>query len=237
MITKWMDRTFYPRFGNNWDDQIFREILLGHIHSGSSCLDYGAGRGNVKQMNFRDIAKFVAGVDPEPGVFENPNLHDAKLLDLTKNSIPYPDNHFDVVFADNVMEHVQNPSLVFKEIDRVLKPGGLLLAKTPNKWHYMPIIARWTPTWFHRFYNRIRGREAIDTFPTAYQCNSRSKVERLSAESGFSVEETRLIEGRPEYLRLTFPTYLIGFAYERIVNSTDLLSGFRCVLVFVLRKK
>lgn len=235
-LTKWMDKTLYSGFGNNWDDEIFRTAVKELIDSDSSCLDYGAGRGNVKQMNFLGMAKFVAGVDPERGVLENPNLNDAKLLDMANNVIPYPDNSFDVVFSDNVMEHVQVPAVVFKEILRVLKPGGYFLAKTPNKWHYMPVIARWTPTWFHRFYNRIRGREAIDTFPTAYKCNSKKVVEDLSRESGFGVKEIRFIEGRPEYLRLTFPTYLIGCIYERIVNSTAFLTRFRCVMIFILRK-
>ena len=43
-------------------------------------------------------------------------------------------------------------------------------------------------------------------------------------------------EGRPEYLRLSAPTYLFGYLYERAVNSTELLAALRCVIVFKLEK-
>ena len=44
------------------------------------------------------------------------------------------------------------------------------------------------------------------------------------------------IEGHPEYLRMTWPTYLLGTAYERLVNSWDGLALFRILLVGELRK-
>jgi hypothetical protein len=54
----------------------------------------------------------------------------------------------------------------------VLKPTGILLFKTPNALHYMPLIARMTPHGFHRFVNKLRGRATIDTFPTRYRVNT-----------------------------------------------------------------
>lgn len=236
-LTEWMDITLYPDFKDNWDDDLFRKILEEKINSGTFCLDYGAGRGNVKQMDFMSVAKFVAGVDPDKGVIENPYLNEAKLLDLENLIIPYSDNTFDIVFSDNVMEHVRNPGIAFKEIVRVLKPGGVFLSKTPNKWHYMPIIARVTPTGFHKLYNKLRGRDEKDTFPTVYKCNTLQSVVKLAHETGFECEGIQFIEGRPEYLRLATLTYLFGFLYERIVNLTGVLATFRCVIIFELKKK
>jgi SAM-dependent methyltransferase len=231
-----MDRVLYPDFDGNWDDDLFRELILDKIQFEYRCLDYGAGRGNVEQMNFKGIAKFIAGIDPEEDVLSNPYLDEAKQIDLTNNIIPYADNSFDLVFSDNVMEHIQSPSIVLKEIKRVLKPGGVFLSKTPNKWHYMPVIARLTPTWFHRLYNKLRGRKTFDTFPTAYKLNSSRTVRKHAKEAGFSVTQIQLIEGRPEYLRLTALTYFFGFLYERIVNKIALFRTFRCVMISELEK-
>lgn len=237
VFTKWMDATFYPEHTDNWDDILFRKILSERINAESSCLDYGAGRGNVEQMGFRGIAKFIAGVDPDPAVLENPHLDEAKVLDLEKNVIPYEDNTFDLVYSDNVMEHVQNPEPIFREVYRILKPGGLFLSKTPNKWHYMPIVARSTPTAFHKFYNKMRGRKEVDTFPTTYMCNTKGAVVEHALKCGFQVKDIRFVEGRPEYLRLTAFTYSLGFLYERLVNSIPFLAAFRCVIIFELHKK
>jgi hypothetical protein len=44
------------------------------------------------------------------------------------------------------------------------------------------------------------------------------------------------IEGRPEYLRLTFLTYIFGLFYERIVNASDRLARWRILLIAELRK-
>ena len=45
-----------------------------------------------------------------------------------------------------------------------------------------------------------------------------------------------LIEGRPEYLRFSAPTYLLGWLYERVVNQVPGLAWWR-VLVVVGRRK
>lgn len=231
---QWIDKNWYSAFANNWDDSLFRERILAQIKPDYVILDLGAGAGIVAQMNFKGLAKRVCGVDLDPRVVDNPMLDDGKVSDA--GGIPYGDSLFDVVFSDNVFEHLDNPLAVYKEVARVLKPGGVLLFKTPNKRHYMPTIARMTPHWFHQFINRLRGRAEVDTFPTRYLTNTKGDVARLAAEAGLSVESVELIEGRPEYLRMTWPTYLVGAIYERIVNSTTLLAPFRILLVGTLRK-
>lgn len=165
---------------------------------------------------------------------ENPYLDEARVADA--GGIPYEDGLFDLVFADNVMEHLDQPAQVFAEIARVLKPGGVLLFKTPNRSHYVPLIARLTSHGFHQFYNRLRGRDDEDTFPTCYLANSKAQVAALAAATGFEVSAIERIESRPEYLRLTAPTYLVGAAYERLVNLIPALARFRVVLVAELHK-
>ena len=233
-VTDWIDQSWYSEFAKNWDDLLFRERILTNIKPDSVALDLGAGAGIVAQMNFKGLAKKVCGVDLDPRVVENSMLDEGRVSDA--GEIPYGDALFDVVFSDNVFEHLDEPLAVYKEVARVLKPGGVLLFKTPNKWHYMPTVARMTPHGFHQFVNRLRGRAEIDTFPTRYRTNTKGDIQRLAAAAGFTVERVERIEGRPEYLRMTWPTYLVGFLYERIVNSTNFLAPFRILLVGTLRK-
>lgn len=235
-LSAWMDRFFYPEFRDNWDDERFRLEIVGLLTPDSHCLDYGAGRGNVVQMNFKGLAAFVAGVDPDQAVFTNPHLDEARLLSPQAGAIPYEDESFDVVYCANVLEHVERPETTFEEVVRVLKPGGIFIAKTPNKNHYMPMIARITPIGFHKFYNGLRGRERTDTFKTLYRCNSPSQVRKYQRGAGFELQDISLWEGRPEYLRIFWLFYLFGLLYERLVNASERLAPFRSVMVLRLQK-
>jgi hypothetical protein len=51
-----------------------------------------------------------------------------------------------------------------------------------------------------------------------------------------AVERVDRVEGRPEYLRVTAPTYLAGWLYERLVNTVPVLAPFRIRLIAVLCK-
>jgi ubiquinone/menaquinone biosynthesis C-methylase UbiE len=233
-LVEWMDRTFYPEYGKNWDDVMFREAILANLSPSSTVLDVGAGAGIVEAMNFRDKVARICGVDLDERVANNPMLHEGRVANAAH--IPYPDASFDLIFADNVMEHLERPTEVFTELARVLKPGGKLLFKTPNRTHYMPMIARMTPHWFHQYYNRKRGRDAEDTFPTCYRANARRDIELLAGGAGLVVSRVKLIEGRPEYLRMSALTYVAGLLYERFVNATEAMAGIRILIIAELRK-
>jgi hypothetical protein len=124
--------------------------------------------------------------------------------------------------------------MIFREVARV--DGGVFLFKTPNKTHSIPTIARLTRHRFHPFVNRIRGQAEADTFPTCCQANTYFDVQCLAAASSLRVERLDRIAGRPEDLRLTWPTDRLGAAYERRVNVWDGLAMFRVLRVREPRK-
>ncbi len=113
-------------------------------------LDIGAGAGILPQMNFKGEVARICGVDLDPRVVDNPMLDEGRVADA--GGIPYDDAVFDMAFADNVFEHLEQPLDVFREVARVLKPGGKLLFKTPNRRHYVPTFARLTP---HSVHERV----------------------------------------------------------------------------------
>ena len=228
-LVKWIDQRFYADYHQNWDDEMFRRALLDVVQPDWVALDLGAGTGLVRQMNIRGLVRKVCGVDPDPRVLSNAALDEAKVGIGEK--IPFEDESFDLVFSDNVLEHIQTPVAAFREIHRTLKPGGVFLFKTPNRFHYVPVLAQLTPHRAHQFVNRLRGRASADTFPTHYLANTPATIRRLARKAHFSINELRLIEGRPEYLRMTALTYVAGLAYERLVNSVPPLSPFRVVMI------
>jgi SAM-dependent methyltransferase len=232
-VTK-LDLRFYKDHLDHWDDWLFRDVILSNVRSSHCILDIGAGIGFVEQMRFRGNVAKVCGLDPEVSVLNNPHLDEAKVGFGEK--IPWPDESFDLVFADNVLEHLPDPDAVFREVYRVLKPCGYFLVKTPNRFHYVTLIAQITPTSIHKLLNRLRGRDDSNTFKTHYRANSKGKIMRLADRNGLLVREVQRIEGRPEYLRFSVVTYIMGLLYERTVNRFSALSPFRILLVGIMQK-
>lgn len=52
--------------------------------------------------------------------------------DLNVLPYPFPDNYFDLIEAFHVLEHLDRPFAVMKELHRLLRPGGKLIIKVPH---------------------------------------------------------------------------------------------------------
>ncbi len=233
-IVSWIDETFYPKHESFWDDKMLRQTVLPYVNKETVMLDAGAGRGILPEMNFKGLAKEVHGVDPVEEVKTNPFL-DKGYVGLADDMPFFEDNKFDLIVSDNVLEHVDNPDKFFAEISRVMKSGGIFIAKTPNKYHYMPLFATITPLWFHKFYNKLKGRDYEDTFPTRYKANTKKDQTHYGKKYNLEVEKMQFIEGRPEYLRILFPFYFFGIVYEKLVNILG-LEQLKIVMITVMKK-
>lgn len=216
-------RLYEPEQFDN--DGLFRRMIYDAVEPQSRVLDAGAGAGELFQYELKDKVKEIVGVDLDHRVESNPQLHQGVYANLT--SIPVEDNYFDLVFCRYVLEHIEKPQEFLQEIYRILKPEGRFLFLTPNKWHYVSIASSLTPKRFHNWYNRLRGRKENDTFPTVYRLNTKPQIRRQFRLTGF--EESKLIfrECCPNYLTFSLPTFLLGVAYERLVNCSDLLATLR----------
>lgn len=222
-----LDRRFYPGYVD--EHARFDALIRQHLRPGISVLDAGAGRGVMYPYDYKDAVARVSGVDEDPAVKQNSNLTDAEVADLA--SLPYSDGEFDLIFSKYGFEHLERPLAVMRELRRVLKPGGRLLIHTPNRWHYVTILAALTPTSFHSWFNEKRGREHDDTFRTVYRANSKRRLTELAAASRFRVVDVQLVETKPDYLFFHPLAYLGGIAYERLVNRFDALENVRVQLL------
>lgn len=53
-------------------------------------------------------------------------------MDISTEKLPFEDNHFDLVYAGEIIEHLWNPDFAIREIYRVTKEGGTDIITTPN---------------------------------------------------------------------------------------------------------
>jgi SAM-dependent methyltransferase len=195
-------------------------------------LNLGAGppaaRGAIRVLK-GEVAR-VVGADIDPEVMHNTtDLDEAHVID-GDGVLPFPDDTFDLVLSDWVVEHVEKPAQFLREVRRVLKPGSSFFMRTPNKRHYVGLIARTTPEWFHRLVaNWARGYPsgAHEPWPTYYRLNCRSAVESAGRKAGFSLVDVQMWEPPPHYLVFNAVPFMVGVGYERVVNRYQALSGLR----------
>jgi hypothetical protein len=112
-----------------------------------------------------------------------------------------------------------------------------LLILTPNRWHYVTMSAALMPHAFHLRFNRSRGVDAHDIFPTVYRANTAKRLRGLYEGAGLDIERLDQFETEPEYLAFSTPTYAAGVGFERLVNRFDVLKHLRVNLLAVGRKR
>ena len=228
-------RFYPPRFRGTYDR--FSDVIHDYVRQGDVMLDAGCGSGRVFQYHFDEgqRPRLIVGVDVTDEPKGNQNIDAAARADL--GALPFADDTFDVAISSHVAEHLTQPERVFGELSRVLKPGGRLLILTPNRWHYVTVSSALLPHGFHLTYNRWRGVDAHDIFPTVYRANTASRLRRLYERAGLDVEQLYQFETEPEYLAFSAPTYALGVGFERLVNRFDALKNLRVNLLAVGRKR
>ncbi|MDR3577591.1 MAG: methyltransferase domain-containing protein [Anaerolineaceae bacterium] len=113
-------------------------LQLARIIPGEQILEVGCGTGTLSLAAKRQAGAHstVCGIDIAPDMIETARQKAAKAgLDAQFQvgrieTIPYPDNQFDLVLSSLMLHHIpddKNKQQGLKEIFRVLKPGGRLL--------------------------------------------------------------------------------------------------------------
>jgi SAM-dependent methyltransferase len=159
--------------------------LAQALGSGARVLDAGCGR-KTRLRGYRDQIAELVGVDIDPAAgAENAALDRFLAADLCA-PLPFEDASFDLVYANFVVEHLDDPAAALQEWRRVLRPNGSLILLTSNSAN--PLLA---PT-------RLLPRRAIvtlkqvgagvaerDVIPARYRANTPGRLAALTAGAGF----------------------------------------------------
>ena len=99
---------------------------------GGTVLDVGGGNGQFLEK-MRGLGWEVVGVEPDARAARGARARlGGRIHEGTLENARLPDGAVDAVTISHVIEHVPDPVATLRECRRVLRPGGQLVALTPN---------------------------------------------------------------------------------------------------------
>jgi len=137
---------FWPIIGRMYRRRI--ELCLAECTGGQRVLEVGFGSG-VTFLNLAECYKEIHGLDLNASVEDVTAVFKAKQIEThVQNgsvlSMPYEDDFFDTVLLISILEHLKpfEQIQVFREIRRVLKPGGQTVYGVPIERGFMVFMFR-----------------------------------------------------------------------------------------------
>ena len=132
----------------NLDYYIEKLLMEGRLNDEVQVLDLGCGIGE-SQKHFKKINSKIhwVGLDIEDSPEVNSRIEtNFEFKSFDGINIPFPDNHFNIIYSKQVFEHVRYPRELLAEVKRVLKPDGYFIGSTSHLepfhslsyWNYTP---------------------------------------------------------------------------------------------------
>lgn len=123
LIEQWHIPGDYTRQVNS---NIIVKELLAHNNNIKVVLDLGCGEGGSVDLFHSldpEIKWHGLDIDFSPEVQER-TRNDVDFFFYDGVNIPFGNNYFDLIYCNQVLEHVREPESLLKNVQRVLKPNG-----------------------------------------------------------------------------------------------------------------
>jgi SAM-dependent methyltransferase len=213
-------------------------------------LEVGSGYGTNLAVWIRHYGIDGYGIEPGSAGFNDGfrasrqllsanGIDPARVVDATGESIPFPNETFDIVYSANVLEHTEDPERVLTESVRVLRKGGILHVEMPNflsyfEGHYNvlqpPIIWKAILPWWVRcvFRRDPSFARTLRTYINPPWCRRTiQKLSRIWPLELVSLGEDLFLERLSE--RFQFETQVVSGKLHRSISCVQAINHFNWI--------
>lgn len=214
------------RFDPQWEycQVAYARLVTAELSSASRWLDAGCGR-----QSFADgleeaegkvvrLPRLAVGCDLGcDSLRRHRSLH-ARVC-CTLDELPFSDSSFNLVTMNNVVEHLEKPEVVFRELARIVESDGKIVIQTPNAASWLIYLIRIGRLLFPeplvlRFIRFLEFREPEDVFPTHYRANTRKHLSHVLRSAGFEEEQMLLVRAT-HLFRFAAPLVIVEMLFNR----------------------
>lgn len=198
-------------------DRVVSELKNRNI---KDVMDVACGKGRAT----KELAKFfnVAAVDISGAMLKivyDLNLANVKIVEANLENLPLKDESFDAIVFLAATVHLDNPTQVFNEFYRVLRPHGLLILDIDNKFGAIRLLKNFLNQIFWLFdksykVERLKRQQIFQTL-------SDRKISRLLNRAGFKI------------IHKFYIGFLMPFRLkDRLILSPKTFSYFKQIALF-----
>jgi 2-polyprenyl-3-methyl-5-hydroxy-6-metoxy-1,4-benzoquinol methylase len=201
--------------GGTSGDAIYEAALAAvrAMNLSGRVLEFGAGTGTLITRlieEHRACAFAAADLLPRPATIPR----EIEWIQADLNApLPCPDASFDAIISTEVIEHLENPRAVFRELSRLLRPGGRLLLTTPNQESIRSLASL-----------IVRGHHVAfldESYPAHLTALVRRDIERLCQEAGFEPPRFAFTDSGavPRWTSVTWQSLSMGLLRGRLFSD------------------
>ncbi len=217
-----MERVIAPGLADSQEH--YQAVLAQRCAGAARWLDLGCGHHVLSPWRHEEEKKLIASAGVVVGLdYDALSLSKHRTIDSLVRAdisrLPFADGAFDLVTANMVFEHLQEPQKQLQEIWRVLGRGGRLVFHTPNRAGYPTLLARAVPESLkERMVLLFQGRKEEDVFPAFYRINTAADIRRHARQAGFTTVEVRQVCSQGQFVVVP-PLALLELVWIRFLMS------------------
>lgn len=147
------------------------------------CLDLGCGRGGYLDLlkdKYKDVETWGIEIDEVSGKIAKSKGHKISIGNAEEMIDALPDNYFDLISCNDILEHFLNPYIIVEKLKNKLAENGRLVSSLPNIRYYKPMFEYiFKAEWIYR-------EEGVMD-KTHFRFFTKKSIQRMYEKAGFKI--------------------------------------------------